>query len=111
MRAEDRKVAVAAFKDRKADAGVYVVTCAATGQRWAGSTLDLARIWNRVSFSLRHGNDPRRGFQAAWLEHGSDSFTFETVEVVDIKDLVHSRDSVLKARLQHWCETLPAESI
>lgn len=111
LKTEDRKAAVAAYKDRKIAAGVYVVRCMATGQRWAGTTLDLARIWNRLSFTLRQGADPRRAFQAAWLEHGSDSFTFEVIERVDVEELVHGRDRVLKARLDHWCEALPAEPI
>lgn len=111
MKTEDRKAAVAAYKDRKVAAGVYAVCCVATGQRWVGTALDLARIWNRLSFTLRQGNDPRRAFQAAWLEHGSESFTFEVIERVDVEELVHGRDRALRERLDHWCEALRAQPI
>lgn len=111
MNIEDRKAAVAAYRDRKADAGVYAVRCAATGQAWAGTALDLAGIWNRLSFALRQGGDPRRALQAAWREHGADSFTFEILERVDLEDLAHGRDRILRERLDHWRETLPAEAI
>ena len=53
MKREDRKAAIAAYKERKADAGLYVVRCAASGQQWVGGTLDLRTIWNRLSFMLR----------------------------------------------------------
>jgi hypothetical protein len=41
LKREGRKAAVAAYKDRKVAAGIYVVRCAATAQQWAGSAPDL----------------------------------------------------------------------
>ena len=111
MKPEDRKAAVAAYKERKAVAGVYVVRCATTGQQWAGSAPDLATIWNRLSFTLRQGADPHRSLQTAWREHGAASFTFEIVERVDVEKLVYGRERALRERRDHWCETLHAEPI
>lgn len=34
---QSRKAAVAAWKERKAIAGIYSVTCAASGEAWVGS--------------------------------------------------------------------------
>ena len=55
MNRETRKAAVAAYKERKAEPGIYAVRCMASGQAWVGGAPDLATIWNRVSFTLRQG--------------------------------------------------------
>lgn len=111
MKQEDRKAAVAAYKERKVVAGVYVVRCATTGQQWAGSAPNLATIWNRLSFSLRQGADPHRTLQAAWREYGAENFTFEIIERVDDEKLVYGREHTLRDRLRYWCENLHAEPI
>jgi hypothetical protein len=111
VKLEDRKAAVAAYKERKAVAGVYVVRCAATGQQWVGSAPDLATIWNRLSFALRQGAHPHRSLQAAWQDHGADSFAFEIVERIDPEKLAYGRDRTMRERLNHWRETLGAEAI
>ena len=48
MKGEDRKRAVAAYKERKVEAGIYVVRCLASGQVWVGSAPDLSTIQNRL---------------------------------------------------------------
>lgn len=111
MKTEDRKVALAAYKERKAVAGIYALLCRPTGQRWAGRAPDLAKIQNRVWFSLRHNGHTHRDLQAAWNAHGPDAFAFEELERIADEDLNYVRDRVLKERLQHWCETLPAQAL
>jgi len=44
MKREQRKAAVAAYRERKAKAGIYAVVCHATGQRWIGRAADLDDI-------------------------------------------------------------------
>jgi hypothetical protein len=111
MKREDRKAAVAAYKERKAAPGVYVVRCAATGQSWVGAAPELTTIWNRVSFSLRQGAQSPASLQAAWRKHGPDSFTFEAVEALTDEQLVFGREWMLKERRAHWCDALNAEAI
>jgi len=111
MKRDDRKAAVAAYKERKAEPGVYAVRCKATGASWVGAAPDLSTIWNRVSFALRQGVGSPASLQAAWREHGADSFGFEILENVDPDDLAYSRDRVLRERRDHWCEALKAEAI
>ena len=48
MRHEDRKVAVAAYRERKVVAGIYLVRCLATGERWVGQAPDLSTIQNQI---------------------------------------------------------------
>ncbi len=108
---EDRKAAVAAYKERKVVAGIYLVRCLATGARWAGQAPDLSTIQNRIWFTLRHGSHRQRSLQAAWQAHGEAAFAFEEVERLDEKALEAGRERVLKARLAHWCAELGAEGV
>lgn len=111
MRHEDRKAAVAAYKERKAAPGIYLVRCLASGESWAGQAPDLSTIWNRVWFTLRHGGHRARSLQAAWNTHGEAAFAFEEVERLDEKALEAGRERVMKARLAHWCAELGAEAV
>ena len=111
MNREDRRAAIAAYKQRKIPAGIYAIRCAATGQCWVGSARDLGTIHNRHWFALRQGGSRHRDLQEAWRRHGEASFTFERVETFDedLKDYV--RDRALKERLQFWKSELRAEAI
>ena len=111
MKREDRKAAVAAYKERKAQPGIYAVRCAATGQVWAGGAPDLATIWNRISFMLRQNAVTPASLQQAWRVHGIDSLSFEIVEEMDPDDLTYARDRTLRERRDVWCKTLGAEAI
>lgn len=111
MKGEARKAAISAYKERKVAAGIYAVRCVATGQRWVGRAPDLSTVQNRLWFTLRHGSHPRRTLQAAWHEHGADSFTLEDVERIEDEAIGYVRDRILKDRLAHWCAALGAEAI
>lgn len=111
MKTEDRKATIAAYKERKAVAGIYLIRCAASGERWAGRALDLATIGNRVWFTLRHGTHTDPVLQAAWRAHGPDGFACEAVERLEEEALAYVRNRILKQRLAHWCATLDARPI
>src|SRR3569832_1369107 len=110
MKRDDKKAALAAYKERKAEPGIYAVRCAPTCQVWIGAAPELSAIWNRVSFALRQGEQPPASLQAAWREHGPDSFTFEPVEALTDEQLVCGRYRMLMERRAHWCEALNAEA-
>ena len=111
LKHEDKRAAIAAYKERRPRPGIYVVRCAASGQRWAGGAPELSTIWNRLSFALRQGAVRHGTLQAAWKAHGPESFTFETVEELSDEQLVFGRERMLKERLAHWCAALGAEAI
>ena len=111
MKREDRKAAVAAYKERKAVAGIYAVRCNPTGEHWVGRAGDLATILNRIWFALRQGNHPRRAMQAAWTAHGPDSFALVELERFDDEELAYVRDARAKERLAHWRTELNAASL
>lgn len=111
MRQDERKAAIATYKERKAAVGIYLVRCAATGEAWAGHALDLEAIGNRVRFTLRQGGHRHASLQAAWNVHGEAQFVVEEVERLDGDALAAGRERVLKARRAHWCAELGAQPL
>ena len=111
MDAETRKAAVAAWKERKAQAGIYAIHCAASGETWVGAAPDLATIQNRIWFTLRQGSSTHRSLQAAWKAHGVDSFRFEIAERLPEEEIVYVRDRQLRACLDRWVTQLGAVRI
>lgn len=92
VQAKDRKAAIAAYKERKVIGGIYAVRCRATDRRWIGWAPNLSTIQNRLWFALRLGTSPHRTLQAAWTEHGGESFVLEEVERLDEEEFgVRSR--------------------
>jgi len=108
MQKEIRKAAIAAYKERKACAGIYAVRCAASGQVWVGQTPHLDTIQNRIWFSLRQGGHPNRALQAAWTQHGADAFALEPIELLAEEVSRYVRDALLKERAAHWQARLAA---
>lgn len=111
MKTEDKKAAIAAYKERKSAAGIYVVRCGTSGQTWVGQTPNLDSIQNRIWFGLRMGSHSNRDLQAAWTTHGEDDFTFETLERLKDEELAYVRDTLLKERAAHWRSTLKGLAI
>lgn len=108
---EDRKVAVAAYKERKSVVGVFAVRCASAGAVWVGGAPDLDKIQNRLWFQMKMGGCPHRSLQAAWNVHGAESLSFEIVERLEDETLAFARAAALKARIAHWVAVLGAEGI
>jgi hypothetical protein len=107
----DRKAAIAAYKERKTIAGIYVVRCAASGQAWVGQAPNLETIQNRIWFSLRQGAHPCRSLQAAWKAHGEAGLAFGECERLEDEESAYVRNALLKERLLHWRDELKAEVV
>jgi len=93
----DRKAAIAAYKERKTFAGVFVIRCKASPQAWVGQT--------------RQGSHTCRTLQAAWTAHGPDSLTFEECERLEEEETSYIRAALLKERALHWRAQLGAEAL
>jgi hypothetical protein len=107
-----RKALLRAYKERKVEAGVYAVRCAATGEVWVGATPDLSTRQNGVWFSLRLGSHREPSLQTAWNTHGAEAFAFESIEAVDLDALdAFGRASRLKERRDHWTGALNAKGL
>lgn len=109
MTSQSRKAAVAAWKDRKPDAGIYAVTCGTSV--WVGSTPALAAIRNRLWFTLSQGGATNRAMQAAWTAHGEAAFGFEVLERVEEEDSLLARAEMLKDRAAHWRAVRGAQAV
>ncbi|MCK1362079.1 GIY-YIG nuclease family protein [Bradyrhizobium sp. 199] len=107
----DRKAAIAAYKERKTIAGIFVVRCAVSGEAWVGQAPNLEQIQNRIWFSLRLGSHTCRSLQAAWNTHGEAGLSFGECERLDDEESAYVRNALLKERLLHWCSELKAETI
>ena len=111
MKNADRKAAVAAYKERKAIAGIYALFCRPTAQRWIGRAPDLSTVENRLWFTLRQHANPHRSLQAAWDAHGPEAFAVEELERLVEEEDVYLRDSLLKERQEFWRIRLGSEKI
>ena len=108
---EDRKAAIAAYKERKVIGGVYAVRCTATGEVWVGQWPNLATIQNRIWFTLRQGSHPNPDLQTSWRQNGVEQFRFDILEEFDEEASVYVRDALLKERAAHWRSSLGARSM
>lgn len=108
MRQTDRKAAAAAYKERKVAPGIYAVRHPAAGLCWVGQARDLATIWTRTSFTLRHGGHPNAHLQSLWSEQRGEGFAFAELERLDDDMLASAQDRALKERLAHWVVALNA---
>jgi len=111
MTPDQRKAAIASYKERKAVGGIYAVTCRASGQRWIGRAADLATIQNRLWFTLRQGGGPNPSLQSAWNSYGPDAFTLDVLERFDDEELVYVRDRLSTERVSYWRAIHGAEAI
>jgi hypothetical protein len=107
----DRKAAIAAYKERKTTAGIFVVRCAVTGEAWVGQAPNLETIQNRIWFTLRQGGHPCHSLQAAWNAHGEAGLSFGECERLEDEESAYVRNARLKERALHWQAELKAEAI
>lgn len=111
MRFEDRRAAIAAYKERKSAAGVFVVRCTATGECWVGKAPDVRTIRNRLWFGLGLGTFHRRRLQAEFRRHGEAAFTFEVLEVIDPELGRYAAAQALDERFANWRDALGADAL
>ena len=107
----DRKAAIAAYKERKTAAGIFVIRSLATAEQWVGGTPNLEKIQNRIWFTLRQGSHNCRSLQAAWTAHGPENLSFEECERLEEEATPYIRDALLKERMRHWRTQLGAEAV
>ncbi len=64
----DRKAAIAAYKERKTVAGIFVIRSKASAQQWVGAAPNLEKIQNRIWFTLRQDPTIYRSRPASGLK-------------------------------------------
>ncbi len=103
-----RKEAVAAYKERKAVAGIYLLRCVPSGQVWVGQAPDIETVRNRVDFTLRFGGGTNAALAAAAKTHSVQDFGFEELERLEDQKTRYIRDALLKERAGFWRAKLGA---
>lgn len=111
MDQQNRKAAVAAYKERKPARGVYAVICNATGEAWVGCSRHVDNHKNGLWFVLKLGKSPHQALQAAWSEHGADAFRFEELDRLGetVSDFAYADE--LKKRQALWAARLRAAKL
>ena len=111
MDRQERKAAIAAYKERKAAYGVFAVVCTATGEVWVGRSRHVDSQQNGLWFTLGLGTSPHASLQAAWAQHGQREFRFEELERLrdDFPDMLRADE--LKKRQALWCARLQASAL
>lgn len=107
MDRQDRKAAIAAYKERKPAYGLFAVICGATGEAWVGVSRHVDTQQNGLWFALRLGTSPHASLQDAWRRHGEQEFRFEELErlredfpEIGRMDELKKRQGLWRARLQ-----------
>ena len=111
MRKEDRKAAIAAYKEQKSVAGVFAVRSAGPGEAWVGLSRNLDQAPNRLWFTLRNGGQATASLLRAYLEQGAEAFSFEVLERAPEDAETYTLDSFLRERVAHWRATLGAQAV
>lgn len=100
------------YKERAVRRGVYAVRCVASGQVWASASPNLDSQQNGTWFQLKTGGHPNRALQAAWTQHGEDTFAFEVVaELSDEERTPYALKADLGALEAEWREKLGAGKV
>jgi len=108
MTPAQKAAAQAAYRDRKAPAGIYALFCDGSGQVWVGASPDLDKITNRHWFTLGQGTHPNAELQAAFKAHGRTAFRFEVVETLPDDTSPLSRQRLLDEARDHHLAALSA---
>jgi hypothetical protein len=101
----NKKEAIKEYKSKKLARGIYAIRCVASGEVWVDSSKDLGSAKNSQWFALKQSHR-NPAIQAAWNEHGEDTFQFEVLETLDEDFPDIGLHDELKNRKQHWITEL-----
>ena len=80
----DKKQIIRDYKNSEPPKGVFIIKNNANGRFLLGSTLNLNGWQNKHIFTLKMGNHSNSALQADWKELGTENFTFEILEQLDV---------------------------
>lgn len=77
----------------KAQSGIYTIVHTGSGQRYIGSSENIAKRWWEHRNSLKNKSHVNAHLQNAWNKYGAESFKFSVIEHCRVEDLL-SREQV-----------------
>jgi group I intron endonuclease len=102
-----RKELIRQYKETPKSAGVFLIKNLANGKVYLGSSQNLHGPLNKHRFMLSTGAHDNRELQEDFDHFGPGSFTFEILEVVEVKDSPEfSLDDELTLLEEIWLERL-----
>lgn len=104
-----RKSAVAAYKERKPEAGVFALRHAVSGAVWVGATPTLATIENRLRFERGLGG--RLPAELVQLWTADDAVRFEVVHRLDPERVPFLKAADYRALAAEWAVRLGARAL
>lgn len=111
MDRQERKAAVAAYRQRKPAFGIFAVICTATGEVWVGTSRTVDTHKNRIWFELGIETHANGALQSAWKAHGAAEFRYEELDRLREDFPEFERDDELKKRLDLWQKRLRAARV
>lgn len=111
MDRQDRRAAVAAYKERPPAWGLFVIQCTATGQAWVGCSRHIDSQKNGLWFALKQGSSPFADIQKAWAACDEADFRFEELDRLAVDHPPMSRVDELRRRQALWSARLQAEAL
>ncbi len=95
------------YKERKIRAGIFAVRNLVNGKAFLGSSKNLEGPLNRHRFMLSIGGHPVTALQEDWKTFGPESFAFEILEEVVVRDdTFMDLDDELTLLEEIWIEKL-----
>ncbi len=74
------------YRQKKFRMGVFKIVNRLNGKIFLGSSTDLDSAWNSHRFRLEAGMHENTSLQNDWKQSGSGSFTYQIVEVLELKE-------------------------
>lgn len=84
--AKSRKELNREYLERPKPAGVFQLKNTTNGKVLLGSSLNLEGALNGHKFTLKIGSHRNKELQDDWNKYGADSFVFEILETVQVRD-------------------------
>ena len=82
----DKKHLKEIYKNMVPPMGVFSLRNNQTGRVFLGSSLNLKNKYERIKIMLGMGNHYNSELQKDWNDYGEESFTFEILETLEVKD-------------------------
>lgn len=101
----DRKKAIRDYKNIVRDKGIFAIRNTQNGKVYLASTLNLYSVFERNKFQLTLGSHTCKPLQKDWQACGENSFVFEVLEKLPLKDdPAYDYDEDLKILEMIWIE-------
>lgn len=107
-----KKEFIIEYKERPVSGGVYKITNTMSGKYLLMNDIDLKSTKNRFDFGVKTNMGMHPKMAKDWKEFGANSFTFEVLEEIDMKETQSKKEfkEDLKVLEEMWAEKFDASN-